>query len=87
MAAKQAGRKATSRSAAGRTGRKAPRRAARRSEGPWVGASGFAVRMAVDVEQRSTGQRSHREEIAVYTVQGGKILREDFMFPAGGPAA
>jgi hypothetical protein len=52
-------------------------------EGPWVGATGFAVRMAIDVEQKSTAQRSRFEEIAVYTVQNGKIVREEFMFPAG----
>jgi hypothetical protein len=53
-------------------------------EGPWVGATGFAVRMAIEVEQKSSGQRSRMEEIAVYTVQNGKIVREEFMFPAGG---
>ena len=49
-------------------------------EGPWVGATGFAVRYAVDLSQKSTGQRHQMEEIAVYTVKNGKIVREEFHF-------
>lgn len=49
-------------------------------EGPWVGATGFAVKYAIDVTQNSTGQRSGMEEIAVYTVRDGKIVREEFHF-------
>jgi hypothetical protein len=49
-------------------------------DGPWVGATGFAVRYAIDVTQKSTGQRSQMEEIAVYTVKNGKIVREEFHF-------
>ncbi len=53
-------------------------------EGPWVGATGFCVKYEVDVTQKSTGQRSRMEEIAVYTVQNGKIVREEFHFATGG---
>jgi hypothetical protein len=49
-------------------------------EGPWVGATGFALKYRIDVSQKSTGQRSQMEEIAVYTVQNGKIVREEFHF-------
>lgn len=49
-------------------------------EGPWVGATGFALRYAIDVTQKSTGQRSQMEEIAVYSVKNGKIAREEFHF-------
>jgi hypothetical protein len=52
-------------------------------EGPWVGATGFALKYRIDVSQKSTGQRSHMEEIAVYTVRNGKIVREEFHFRAG----
>jgi hypothetical protein len=52
--------------------------------GPWVGATGFAVRYAIDVTQKSTGQRHQMEEIAVYTVKDGKIVREEFHFGTGG---
>lgn len=49
-------------------------------DGPWVGATGFAVKYAIDVTQISTGQRTTMEEIAVYTVHNGKIVREEFHF-------
>jgi hypothetical protein len=51
-------------------------------EGPWVGATGFALRYKVDATQKSTGQNMKMEEIAVYTVRNGKIVREEFHFPA-----
>lgn len=53
-------------------------------EGPWVGATGFALRYRIDVTQKSTGQRSSMEEIAVYTVRNGKVAREEFHFGVGG---
>jgi hypothetical protein len=52
-------------------------------EGPWVGATGFALKFWIDVTQKSTGNRTQMEEIAVYTVHGGKIVREEFHFRAG----
>ena len=50
------------------------------AEGPFVGASGFAVRFRMDVETKDTGKREMMEEIGVYTVQNGKIVREEFMY-------
>jgi hypothetical protein len=52
-------------------------------EGPFVGASGFAVRFKMDIETKSTGQREKMEEVGVYTVKDGKIVREEFMYRAG----
>jgi hypothetical protein len=52
-------------------------------EGPWVGATGFALRFWIDVTQKSTGQRSQMEEIAVYDVKDGRIVREEFHFATG----
>jgi hypothetical protein len=49
-------------------------------EGPWVGATGFALKYQIDATQKSTGQRMQMEEIAVYTVKNGKIVREEFHF-------
>jgi hypothetical protein len=49
-------------------------------EGPWVGATGFSLRYKVDATQKSTGQNMKMEEIAVYTVRNGKIVREEFHF-------
>ena len=53
-------------------------------EGPWVGATGFAVRFGIDVTQLSTGQRTQMHEIAVYTVRNGKVVREEFHFALPG---
>lgn len=50
------------------------------AEGPYVGATGFAVKFRMDVETKSTGERTTMEEIGVYTVQNGKIVREEFMY-------
>lgn len=50
------------------------------AEGPYVGASGFAVRFRMDVENRGTGQRTLMEEVGVYTIKNGKIVREEFMY-------
>lgn len=52
--------------------------------GPWVGATGFALRFSIDVTTKSTGQRMQMEEIAVYTVRNGKVVREEFHFALGG---
>ena len=52
-------------------------------EGPWVGATGFTLKFWIDVTQTSTGQRTQMEEIAVYTVKDGKIVREEFHFLTG----
>jgi hypothetical protein len=52
-------------------------------EGPFVGATGFAVRFKIDVETKSTKQREKMEEVGVYTVTDGKIVREEFMYKVG----
>jgi hypothetical protein len=52
-------------------------------EGPFVGATGFAVRFKMEIETKSTGQREKMEEVGVYTVENGKIVREEFMYRAG----
>ncbi len=50
------------------------------AEGPFVGASGFAVKFKIDVADKQTGARNVMEEIGVYTVENGKIVREEFMY-------
>jgi hypothetical protein len=49
-------------------------------EGPWVGATGFAVKFVGSVLHKPTGERHPMEEIAVYTVRDGKVVREEFHF-------
>jgi hypothetical protein len=53
------------------------------AEGPFCGASGFAVRFKMDVENRGSGVRSVMEEVGVYTIENGKIVREEFMYLIG----
>ncbi len=50
------------------------------AEGPYVGSSGFSVRFKMDVETKATGARTVMEEVGVYTVEHGKIVREEFMY-------
>ena len=49
-------------------------------EGPWVGATGFAIKFVGAVRNKVTGERHPMEEIAVYTVRDGKVVREEFHF-------
>jgi hypothetical protein len=51
-----------------------------RAEGPYVGSSGFAIKLEMDVETRSKNTRSVHKEVGVYTVLNGKIIREEFMY-------
>ncbi len=50
------------------------------AEGPYVGSTGFAVRFRIDVEDKATGRRQVMEEVGVYTVRNGRIVREEFMY-------
>lgn len=50
------------------------------AEGPYVGSTGFAVKFRMDVETKSAGKRETMEEVGVYTVRDGKIVREEFMY-------
>jgi hypothetical protein len=50
------------------------------AEGPYVGATGFTVRFRMDVEEKASGKRRQIEEVGVYTVQNGKVIREEFMY-------
>ena len=51
-----------------------------RAEGPFVGSTGFSVHITMDVEEKKTGNRRTMREVAVYTVQDGKVVREEFMY-------
>ena len=47
--------------------------------GPFFnGPNQFAVRFTFEVTPKSTGQRVTQEEVAVYTVDDDKIIREEF---------
>lgn len=53
------------------------------AEGPFIGASGFAVKFRMDIQDKSTGKRTLMDEVGVYTVKNGKIIREEFMYGGG----
>jgi len=57
------------------------------AEGPYVGATGFSVKFRMEVRERATGKQVRMEEVGVYTVEGGKIVREEFMYGAAQPVA
>lgn len=50
------------------------------ANGPFVGATGFAIQFDMDVETKSTGQRQRMREVGVYTVKNGKVVQEEFMY-------
>ena len=52
------------------------------AEGPFVGASGFAVRYTMSFSPKG-GQRIDMTEVGVYTVKDGKIVREEYMYHMG----
>jgi ketosteroid isomerase-like protein len=54
------------------------------TEGPYPhGTDRFAVRFSYDVTNRASGQRMKLDEIALYTLRGGKIAKEEFFYNVG----
>lgn len=49
-------------------------------EGPFIGDRGFAVRFTFDVTAKATGERGSMTEMALYTVEGDRIVREEFFY-------
>lgn len=47
------------------------------------GADQFAVRFQAKTKHRESGEVSEMDEIAVYHVANGKIVREEFFYPTG----
>lgn len=51
------------------------------AKGPWPhGDNKFAMVFAMDVTHKESGERSQMEEVGVYTVENGKITREEFFY-------
>ena len=48
--------------------------------GPFVGEHQFAVQYDFDATSKPTGRRVRMSEMALYTVQDGKIVREQFFY-------
>jgi len=51
-----------------------------RAEGPFPNGDRFAVFFSYDVTPKATGKRMTLNEVAVYSVKGGKIIREEFFY-------
>lgn len=51
--------------------------------GPWPHDDRFIVGFKIDVTMKATGTRFTMEEMGLYTVRDGKIVREEFFYSAG----
>jgi hypothetical protein len=51
--------------------------------GPYVGDDKFAVEFKLDFTFKPSGKRSKMVEMGLYTVKGGKIVREHFFYNPG----
>jgi hypothetical protein len=49
-------------------------------DGPFLGDDKFAVYYNYDVTFKPTGKRNNMEEMALYTVKDGKVVREQFFY-------
>ena len=54
-------------------------------DGPFVGEDKFAVYYNYDITSKPTGQRNSMEEMALYTVADGKVIREQFFYRTTSP--
>ena len=48
--------------------------------GPYASVEKFAVVFTLDVTHKPSGKRHQMSEVAVYTVQNGKIIHEEFLY-------
>jgi ketosteroid isomerase-like protein len=52
--------------------------------GPWPNGNRFIVGFQYDVTFKPTGKRMKLDEVGLYTIEGGKIVREEFFYDMGG---
>jgi ketosteroid isomerase-like protein len=52
-------------------------------EGPFPNGDRFIVRFNYDVTNKPSGKRMKMDEAALYTVAGGKIVKEEFFYSMG----
>jgi ketosteroid isomerase-like protein len=50
------------------------------AHGPWVNGDQFSVRYLMDVTVNDSGERIQMDEVALYTVEDGKIIEERFFY-------
>ena len=51
--------------------------------GPWPHGDRFVVGFQYDVTNKPSGKRMKMDEVGLYTVRSGKIVREEFFYDAG----
>jgi len=49
-------------------------------DGPYPNGDRFAVRLGYDITRKQSGERVKMDEVALYTVKDGKIVREEFFY-------
>ena len=52
--------------------------------GPFPNDNRFAVRFNFDVTNKPSGRRMKMDEVGLFTVENGKITREEFFYPTEG---
>ncbi|MEW5918048.1 MAG: nuclear transport factor 2 family protein [Gemmatimonadota bacterium] len=50
------------------------------AHGPFIGDDQFAVHYVFDITYKPTGERKQMQEMALYTVKDGRIVREQFFY-------
>jgi ketosteroid isomerase-like protein len=53
-------------------------------EGPWPNGNRFVVRFGYDVTNKPSGRRLQMDEVGLFTVENGKIVREEFFYSLAG---
>jgi ketosteroid isomerase-like protein len=51
--------------------------------GPFPNDNRFAVHFTFDVTDKPTGKRMTMDEVGLFTIEDGKITREEFFYPTG----
>jgi len=49
--------------------------------GPYPNDDRFAVRFLYDITNKPSGKRLTMDEVALFSVKDGKIVREEFFYP------
>lgn len=56
-----------------------------KAEGPWAMGDKVAVKISLDCEANDGSMpRMQMDELALYTIEGGKVVREEFLMPSMG---
>ena len=51
--------------------------------GPYPAGDRFAVRFVYDITRKQSGERIAMDEVGLFTVENGKIVREEFFYQGG----